>query len=199
MRRPELRTALLPLPALLLAGCALSLRPPPPAPPPVPKVVEVPAPAPAPLEFAAFVQAARGRAGIDLLADTEALLAKGEPLARLRAAIMLAQPQHPARDEARALAIAEDVARGDGASAQLREAAAMIVLWLDEQRRSETVARRAQARARDDEARIQALEQRLRDTEKRAADAEKKLEALRAIERDLSGRGANGRPERERP
>jgi hypothetical protein len=76
----------------------------------------------------------------------------------------------------------------------LRDLATAVALWLDEQRRAETSGRRAQTKAREDEAKLALTESRLREMEKRAQDAEKKLEALRAIERDMSGRGTNGRP-----
>jgi predicted RNase H-like nuclease (RuvC/YqgF family) len=87
------------------------------------------------------------------------------------------------------------VARAGDTPPALRDLAAVVALWLDEMRRAEASGRRAQTKAREDEARVALIEARLRDMEKRAQDAEKKLEALRAIERDLSGRGtANGRP-----
>jgi hypothetical protein len=132
--------------------------------------------------------------GPELFAETQKLLDSTAPRSRLRAAIALAQPQHPARDEARAVALAEDVARNADLAPALRDLATAVALWLDEQRRAETSGRRAQTRAREDEAKLALTESRLREMEKRAQDAEKKLEALRAIERDMSGRGTNGRP-----
>jgi hypothetical protein len=183
--------------AALLAACS--------TPAPSPSVPAQSAPAVAvsmpelrpepPLLLVDDLQRLRGMPGPDLYAETQKLLASSEPRARLKAAIALAQPQNPARDEARAVALAEDVARAGDTPPALRDLAAVVALWLDEMRRAEASGRRAQTKAREDEARVALIEARLRDTEKRAQDAEKKLEALRAIERDLSGRGAaNGRP-----
>jgi hypothetical protein len=140
------------------------------------------------------LQRLRSMPGPELFAETQKLLDSTAPRSRLRAAIALAQPQHPARDEARAVALAEDVARNADLAPALRDLATAVALWLDEQRRAETSGRRAQTKAREDEAKLALTESRLREMEKRAQDAEKKLEALRAIERDMSGRGTNGRP-----
>jgi hypothetical protein len=84
----------------------------------------------------------------------------------------------------------EDLAQLDSTPAGVRDGAALALLWLDEQRRGSEERRRAQSRAREDELRITTLETRLRELERRALDAEKKLEALRAIERELSGRSS---------
>lgn len=136
----------------------------------------------------------RSLPGPALAAETQSLLASADARQKLKGAIGLALPQHPARDEARAVAVAEEVARTETTPA-LRDLAGAVALWLDEQRRAEAAGRRAQTKAREDEARLALAETRLRDLERRAQEAEKKLEALRAIERELSGRGAaNGRP-----
>jgi hypothetical protein len=198
--RPTLGRALcggLALGAALLAACSTP-APSPSAPAQSAPAVAVPMPElrpEPPLLLVDDLQRLRGMPGPDLYAETQKLLASSEPRARLKAAIALAQPQHPARDEARAVALAEDVARAGDTPPALRDLAAVVALWLDEMRRAEASGRRAQTKAREDEARVALIEARLRDMEKRAQEAEKKLEALRAIERDLSGRGAaNGRP-----
>jgi hypothetical protein len=74
----------------------------------------------------------------------------------------------------------------------VRDSAALAALWLEEARRNDVERRKLTAKSREDDARIQSLEARLRDLERRSAEAEKKLEALRAIEREMSNR-ANGR------
>lgn len=140
------------------------------------------------------LQRLRSLPGTELAAETQKLLESADARLKLKGAIALALPQHPARDEARAVALAEEIARTETAPA-LRDLAGAVALWLDEQRRAEAAGRRAQTKAREDEARLALAETRLRDMERRAQEAEKKLEALRAIERELSGRGAgNGRP-----
>lgn len=140
------------------------------------------------------LQRLRSLPGPELAAETQKLLESADARLKLKGAIALALPQHPARDEARAVALAEEIARSETAPA-LRDLAGAVALWLDEQRRAEAAGRRAQTKAREDEARLALAETRLRDMERRAQEAEKKLEALRAIERELSGRGAgNGRP-----
>jgi hypothetical protein len=201
MRWPDVRRALLaaaPALALLLAACST------PAPPPAATLpATLPAPAPAAASAAAEpatpfgddLQRLRSLPGPELASECQALLASPVPRARLKGVIALALPQHPARDEARAVALADEMARAPDLPVALRDLAAAVALWLDEQRRAEANGRRAQTKAREDEARLAMTEARLREMEKRAADAEKKLEALRAIERDLSGRGSgNGRP-----
>lgn len=180
----------------LLGGCrsTVSLRDevPPPAPPPVAQPKPLPVPEPPPPALVEYVGKARAMPGADLFSETQKQLDAGDARSRLRAAIALAQPQHPARDEARAVALAEEVARAPETAPPMRDLAAMLALWLDEQRRAEANQRRAQTQSREDAARLQLLETRLRDMERRAQDAEKKLDALRAIERDLSGRGGAG-------
>ena len=182
--------------ALLLAGCSTpEPRLPSPAPvvaPAVPPQDEAKAPAPSLL--ADELQRLRTMPGPDLAAETQKLLDAGDPRSRLKGAIALAQPQHPARDEVRGVALADEIARSTEVAPALRDLAAAVALWLDEQRRAEASGRRAQTKAREDEAKLALAEARLRELERRAQDAEKKLEALRAIERDLSGRGPNGRP-----
>jgi hypothetical protein len=181
----------------LMTGCSTPAPSPvAPAQPPVAVIDAVPAVRPEPpLLLVDDLQRLRALPGPELYAETQRLLATSEPRAQLKAASALAQPQHPARDEARAVSLAEEVARAGDAPPALRDLAAVVALWLDELRRAEASGRRAQTKAREDEARLALTEARLRDMEKRAQEAEKKLEALRAIERDLSGRGAgNGRP-----
>lgn len=183
--------------AVLMAGCATPApSPTAQAQPPVTVADAVPAVRPEPPALLVDdLQRLRGMPGPELYAETQRLLAVSDPRAQLKAAIALAQPQHPARDEARAVALAEEVARAADTPPALRDLATVVALWLDEMRRAEASGRRAQTKAREDEARLALTEARLRDMEKRAQEAEKKLEALRAIERDLSGRGAgNGRP-----
>ncbi len=181
--------------SVLGAGCTTTSLDQPPPPPPAPAPVMIaPPPPPAPPALADYLQKVRSMPGNELLAETQQLLERGDDRARLQAAIALAQPQHPARDEARAVALADEIARSTDAPS-LRDLAAVVALWLDEQRRAEANGRRAQTKGREDEARLQMVETRLREMERRAQDAEKKLEALRAIERDLSGRtSGNGRP-----
>jgi hypothetical protein len=196
MRWPDLaRAAGLALLALLSACSTPAPRPASPAPvgaQPAPAAAEV-APEPQAL-FADDLQRLRTLPGHELAAETQVLLASPAPRARLKGAIALAQPQHPARDEARAVALAEEMARTAELPLAVRDLAAAVALWLDEQRRAEASGRRAQTKAREDEAKLALTEARLREMEKRAQDAEKKLEALRAIEREMSGRGGNGRP-----
>lgn len=180
--------------ATLLTACS---TPPPPAPnlPPVTPPMRVeppPPPPPPPMPLSDYLGKVRAMPGNELLAETQKLLELGDARSRLQAAIALAQPQHPARDETRAVALAEEVARAADTAPALRESASLLALWLDEQRRGEANQRRAQTKAREDEARLQMTESRLREMEKRVQDAEKKLEALRAIERELSGRGERG-------
>jgi hypothetical protein len=181
--------------AALLAACASPPPPPPNLPPVTPPLrVEPPPPPPAPpMPLSDYLGKVRAMPGNELLAETQKLLELGDARSRLQAAVALAQPQHPARDEGRAVALAEEVARNGEHGVALREVASLLALWLDETRRAEANQRRAQTKAREDEARLQLTEQRLREMEKRVHDAEKKLEALRAIERELSGRGERDR------
>jgi len=164
-------------------------------PPPPAAVAAKPTPIPDPLPpLADYLQRLRTLPGNELLAETQKLIESADARSRLQAAIALAQPQNPARDDAKAVALAEEVAHSAEAPPALRDLATAVALWLDEQRRADVNGRRAQTKAREDEARMALTESRLRDMERRAQEAEKKLEALRAIERDLSGRGApNGR------
>lgn len=176
--------------AVLLAGCAA--RPLPPWEPPRinAPAVAAPVPAAAPPALAPLLARLPSLSADELAAETNRLLRDGSPQARLQQALLLTAPNNPLRDELRARQQLEDLAQLDSTPAGVRDGAALALLWLDEQRRGSEERRRAQSRAREDELRITTLETRLRELERRALDAEKKLEALRAIERELSGRSS---------
>lgn len=181
--------------AVLLAGCAA--RPLPPWEPPRINAPAVAAPLPAatppaaaPPAVAPLLARLPSLSADELAAETNRLLRDGSPQARLQQALLLTAPNNPLRDELRARQQLEDLAQLDSTPAGVRDGAALALLWLDEQRRGSEERRRAQSRAREDELRITTLETRLRELERRALDAEKKLEALRAIERELSGRSS---------
>ena len=183
------------LAALLLAGCSARPLPPwepPTITPPAVRVAEAPA---APMLLGAYAQKVRSMSAEDLQAEYNKLVLDGSDKARLQAALVLAAPNFAARDEQRAQREADDIAKSTATPAALRDSAALIALWLEETRRNDQDRRRAQTKTREDEARIQLLETRLRDLERRASDAEKKLEALRAIERELSNRANGARPQ----
>ena len=182
-----LRDALLVASAALLAGCVTT-----PAPPPAPAPVV--APPPAVESLADYLRRTRQMNGPELQRATDQWAAAVTAEDRLRAAIALSAPAHPARDDALAQKIAEQVVTGNGA-APLRDWAALFAESLTEQRRMSADYTRLMARLRDDEKRLEALEARLRelerrsaDAERRAADAEKKLEALKQIDKALSDR-----------
>ncbi|MCA3214401.1 MAG: hypothetical protein ING39_03145 [Burkholderiales bacterium] len=181
--------------AVLLAGCAA--RPLPPWEPPRINAPAVAAPVPAaappaaaPPAVAPLLARLPSLSADELAAETNRLLRDGSPQARLQQALLLTAPNNPLRDELRARQQLEDLAQLDSTPAGVRDGAALALLWLDEQRRGSEERRRAQSRAREDELRITTLETRMRELERRALDAEKKLEALRAIERELSGRSS---------
>lgn len=176
----------------VLAGCAS--RPPPPAPvvvappPPVEVVPEL-----TPMEF---LRRTRAMSADELKAASERLAESPLPLERLQAALALAAPTHPARDEARARRIAEEVANGQ-APLPVRDFAALFAERLAERAEAGEIRRRMEAKMRDDEKRVGDLEARIRDLERRATDAErrageaeKKLEALKQIDKALSDRPA---------
>jgi hypothetical protein len=203
MRLPEWGTAAL-LAGALLAACAAPGTPPPkdgPAPAvtaatpaPAPTLVPAPVPAsPAP-PLADYIQRVRSMSPEALSAESARLALDKAPLARLHEAIVLAAPNNVQRDEMRALTLAQAVVQDAGTPPALRDGAGLVALWLEDQRTADAAGRRAQAKARDDERRIEQLETRVRELERRAGDAEKKLEALRAIEREMSARGAANGP-----
>lgn len=187
MRRPECRflTVALAWAAVLLGGCA------------------VPAAGPErPLheELRAVQQM-----GSDALLAEEARLAKATgPRERLLRAALLAAPAHPQRDVAAAQRALEReaAATNDGSAAKQlppwRDLAALLALWLAEQQRGDGLQQQRLAdekrlgqfdtRARELERRLQETERRLAEADRRAQEAERKLEALRTIEKEMSGR-----------
>jgi hypothetical protein len=186
---------------LLVAGCSW-LRPTPlPPPPPVinvpPPPVVVPVTEASPMEF---MRRVRLMNAAELQAASDRLGGAMTPSDKLRLAIVLSAPAHPARDELQARRIAEDVATSDASSAQ-REFAALLADSIAERSDLVAIQRRMEVKMRDDEKRIEGLEQRLRDTERRVGDAErraseseKKLEALKQIDKALSDRQNQARP-----
>jgi chromosome segregation ATPase len=173
----------------MLAGC--SWFPPPPPPPAAalkvaPVVVEV-----SPMEF---LRRSRLMSGDELKAVSDRLASATTPTQRLHAAIALAAPAHPARDEVQARRIVEEVAVSD-VSTPVRQFAELYADVLAERTEASAAIRRMETRTREDEKRIEGLEARVRDAERRAGDAErrasesdKKLEALKQIDKALSDR-----------
>jgi hypothetical protein len=193
----DLRSALAPLlsaaMAALLAGCAARPLPPWEAPLIQPPTIMPPVQASAP-SLAGYLQKMRGMSGDELATEYQRLLLDGSAQARLQQALVLTAPNYALRDEVRAQQQLDELLRTDGTPPAVRDAAALAALWLEETRRADADRRKLTAKSREDEARIQVLETRVRELERRSADAEKKLEALRAIERELSSR-SNGRPQ----
>jgi hypothetical protein len=183
---------------LLLGACRTAPLPPtlPPAPPPPLPVQAPPQPvaAPAP-SLASYVERVRTMPPEEVAAEVQRLSRQPGAWAQVQSALVLAWPQNPAREEARAQQVLDELLRLPDTPGEVRDAAVVLHLWLEELRRADGIQRRAQGKARDDELRIQQLDTRVRELERRAQDAEKKLEALRAIEREMSGRGQapNGR------
>jgi hypothetical protein len=179
--------------ALLLAACAA--RPLPPWEAPVIKTptVQPPVQAAAP-SLAAYLQAMRGMSSDELATEYQRLLLDGSPQARLQQALVLAAPAYNMRDEQRAQQLLDELARTASTPPAVRDSAALAAQWLEDNRRNDVERRKLVTKSREDEARIQLLETRVRDLERRSVEAEKKLEALRAIEREMSSR-SNGRPQ----
>ena len=180
---------------LLVGGCSW-LRPMP-LPPAAPVVNVPPAPVVLPIAEASpmeFMRRVRLMNGTELQAASDRLAGAVTPSERLRLAIVLSMPAHPARDDLQARRIAEDVATSN-ASASQREFAALLADSIAERSDLTAIQRRMEVKMREDEKRIEGLEQRLRDTERRVGDAErrasesdKKLEALKQIDKALSDR-----------
>lgn len=140
--------------------------------------------------IAAYIQTVRAMSSAEIVQETQRLEQIGTPAARLYSALLLVAPEHPARDDARAAQIAEELSRSSAASNNLRELAGLVTVWLADQQRIDGLSRRAQQKSRDDEKRINELEARLRESERRASEAEKKLEALQRIDREMAQRQA---------
>lgn len=139
--------------------------------------------------IAAYIQTVRAMNSAEIVQETQRLEQIGTPAAHLYSALLLVAPEHPARDDARAAQIAEELSRS-AASNNLRELAGLVTVWLADQQRIDGLSRRAQQKSRDDEKRINELEARLRESERRASEAEKKLEALQRIDREMAQRQA---------
>jgi chromosome segregation ATPase len=143
--------------------------------------------------------------------DSDALLAEDARLAqatstreRLLRAALLAAPAHPQRDVAAAQrALEREAAATDDRSAvkqppPWRDLAAALALWLAEQQRADGLRQQRladeirlgqlEARARELERRLQEAERRLAEADRRAQEAQRKLETLRTIEKEMSGR-----------
>ncbi len=141
-----------------------------------------------------FMRRVRLMNAAELQIASDRLAGAATPSEKLRQAIVLSAPAHPARDDLQARRIAEDVATSD-ASSSLREFAALLADAIAERSDLTAIQRRMEVKMREDEKRIEGLEQRLRDAERRIGDAErrandsdKKLEALKQIDKALSDR-----------
>ena len=163
----------------------------------------------APPSIAEQADGIRQMSGEQLLAEETRLARDGDDRAPVLRALLRAAPNHPQRDEAAARQLLEQIAADVKAAPPLRDVAAALALVIAEQGRAEAAIEQAQtrrlaeekrietieARARDLERRLQETEKRaqdaekrLQDAERRAQDAERKLEALRTIEKEMSGR-----------
>jgi hypothetical protein len=187
MRRPERRflAAALVWAAALLGGCA------------------VPAPG-AERSLLEELRAVQQMSGDALLAEEARLAAATGPRERLLRAALLAAPAHPQRDVAAAQRALEReaAATSDGSAVRplppWRDLTALLALWLAEQSRADGLHQQRfadekrlgqlDARNRELERRLQDTERRLAEADRRAQEAERKLDALRTIEKEMSGR-----------
>lgn len=151
------------------------------------------------------VRAIQAMSGAALAAEDDRLANSDSPRARLLRALILGAPAHPQRNVETARLSLQRLQGGTSEGSrsieippETRELAAALDLWLAEQQRAEgALQRRAadekrieqlDARAREFERRVQEVERRALEAERRTQEAERKLEALRAIEKEMSGR-----------
>jgi hypothetical protein len=113
--------------------------------------------------------------GAEYSVAIQALAKQKSDVARLRVAMLLSVPAAAFRDDARAAALAEEVAgRKTAENGPLKALASVIAAVADEQRRQEE--------------RYQKLNQRLQEEEKRADALQQKLNGLKAIDKNLLDR-----------
>lgn len=186
---------------VILAGCAVA-----PAAPMASVDPNASSDAPRPPLLADYARRVQSFDPSTLANEHRRLAGASSPTDVLQRALLMAAPRNPARDDAAAAALARAVERSDAAPA-VREAGAWVALWIDEQARAPAKQDRSGYQALEAERRLELMEQRLRETERRLAEAdrrgldaerraltaERKLEALRLIERELSGRPADQR------
>lgn len=149
-------------------------------------------------EILAFHDRIRGLGPADLARETESArggLGRGaQGVARMRLAVLLATPGNPARDEVRAIAMADALrTEPGGASEDLRRLAGVLRhFWADQKRGFDAVGgQQADVRKLSEQNAAQAAEiKRLQDA---LLSSEKKLEAVKAIEKSLSEREAHGK------
>lgn len=175
--------------AALGAGCAVPTTP---AAHPEPAKVAAPMPPSAEPGWSEFFERTRTWSADDVARAVAELSGATSPASKLQLAMLLAAPQWPSHDDARAQALADEVAATPTGSPRTRDAAYLFSQLLAEQRRSTEAGRRALARSVDDQKRIDQLDARARDAERRASDAERKLEALKQIDKALNERTAPG-------
>jgi hypothetical protein len=130
-------------------------------------------------ELLMYHQRLRGMSSEELGAEyttaSQAFSKQKSDSARLRLAMLLDLPGTTFHDDARAQALAEEVAKGKNPEGSaLRPLAALIAANVAEQRRQDE--------------RNQKLAQRLQEEEKRAEALQQKLDGLKAIEKNLLNR-----------
>jgi hypothetical protein len=105
---------------------------------------------------------------------------------RLRAAIALALS--PQGEDAEVAALAEPIARREGADANARAMASFVLLFSAERRRLREAASAARIGAREEKRAAETQKQRAEALQERAAQLQQKLDALSELEKSLSDR-----------
>jgi len=141
-------------------------------------------------ELAAYVAKLRGMNESALVAEAarqkRAAAKDTSDLQRLRAAIALSLS--PQAEDAEVVALAEPVARREGADANARAMASFVLLFSAERRRLREAAAAARVSVREEKRATETQKQRADDLQERAAQLQQKLDALTELEKSLSDR-----------
>lgn len=141
-------------------------------------------------ELAAYVAKLRGMNESALVAEAarqkRAAAKDASDMQRLRAAIALSLS--PQAEDAEVAALAEPVARREGADANARAMASFVLLFSAERRRLRETAAAARVAAREEKRATDAQKQRAEALQERAAQLQQKLDALSELEKSLSDR-----------
>jgi len=142
-------------------------------------------------ELAAYLAKLRGMNETALAAEAtkqkRAAAAKNaDDLQRLRAAIALSLS--PQAEDAEVAALAEPIAKRDGADANARAMASFLLLFSAERRRLREAAAAARINVREEKRATETQRQRADALQERAAQLQQKLDALTELEKSLSDR-----------
>jgi hypothetical protein len=107
---------------------------------------------------------------------------------RMRAALVLSLPASRQRDNARALALLDEIQRDNAADPDTKAVSSLLKEYVSERQKLEENAAKLGQKAADERKRVEALQARTDELQQKAESLQQKLDELKNIEKTLTNR-----------